>query len=238
MNILRLVAFTKCDHSATCFTPGFVIGVVLELCSPIFVIALLVLLFLQISAYGQNSEFFEVKSIIRDVKLRFELSPADIKRLDPLIKQENQEVLAIYSRFDGNEEGYPVDLWREMILSRRDFESRITSGFKPRERAALRTARTALERRVLSYLVDDFINFLADILELDNLQLEAVGKFMTRECGRKHLLIARSLSKPTLLDIQLSNLANETDTAMKIVLTPEQYRIYRTVSVAPQGPVG
>lgn len=205
---------------------------------PIFAILLVSLSLLPGTSYGQDNEFFEVRSIIRDVKQRYELSTADLHRLGPIIQKENQEVLVIYSRFDGNEEGYPVDLWREVIRRRSDFESRITSGFKPKERAALRTARTALERRVLSYLVDDYINFLADVLELDNLQLEAVGKLMTRQSNRKHLSITKSLSSPALLDAQLDKLAKETDLAMQIILSQEQYRIYRTLSADPNGPVG
>jgi hypothetical protein len=238
MNTQRLDATTKSDHSATCFRRWTAACRRIELYAANFAIVLLSVLLLQTNFYGQNNEFFEIKSIIRDVKLRFELSPADLHRLGPLIQKENQEVLVIYSRFDGNEEGYPVDLWREVIRRRNDFESRINTGFKPREQAALRTARTALERRVLSYLVDDYINFLADVLELDNLQLEAVGKYLTRESSRKHLMIVKALSRPALLQAQLDIVAKETDRVMEIVLTHEQYRIYQTLSADPNGPVG
>ena len=201
-------------------------------------LVMLALLLTQIQCYPQNSEFFDVRSIMRDIKVRYELSPADIHRLGPVIEKENQDVLVIYSRFDGYEDEYPINLWREIIRRRSDFETRIIAGFNPRQKAALRTARTALERRILSFLLEDYVNFLGDFLGLDSLQIEATGNVLSSESKRKHQMITRSNGNPALLQTQLDKLAKDTDIVIRIILSPEQYRLYRSLFTGNGTPIG
>jgi hypothetical protein len=87
-------------------------------------------------------------------------------------------VVSIYVRFGGAEPEYSPMLWREIVERRLDFETRVKNKLTKRQKAALRTARTELEQRILSYLVEDYISFLARFFELNSLEFEEIGKFL------------------------------------------------------------
>ncbi len=201
-----------------------------------FVLALM--LVVPAIVHAQKGDFFSVSSILRDVKSQFKLSRTDLRRLGPLVENENFDVLMIYVRFGGNEPEYSRAIWSDMTTRRADFEKRLERSLTVRQRSALRSARTALERRVLEFLIDDYVFFVSDILELDGLELEAIEHLFDKEIGQKHKLLLKNLKEPTRLQFELEKVSLETERWIAKILTPEQIRIYRSLTLAEDGLIG
>ena len=189
-------------------------------------------------SHAQKGDFFNVSSIMREVKNQFKLNRTDLRRLGPLVENENFDVLMIYVRFGGNEPEYSRAIWNDVTTRRSDFERRLERSLTVRQRSALRTARTALERRVLEFLIDDYVFFVSDILELDGLELEAIEHLFDKEIRQKHKLVLKNLKEPTRLQFELEKVSLETETWIAKILTPEQLRIYRTLALTEDSLVG
>jgi len=170
---------------------------------------------------------FEVKSVIRDVRLRFKLNPADLRCLTPLIKKENNDVLLIYARFGGDEPDYTPELWKQLATKRAEFEGRMDEPLSKRQRSALRSARSALERRILTFIVGDFINFLGKYLDLDALQFDGVSHFYYLDSHNKYDLMLRGFRDPYLLQMAVAEVSKRTESWMERILTPDRLRVFR-----------
>jgi len=189
-----------------------------------------ILLFIPAESYPQDSESFGVKSIINEVKRKFRLNAQDLRRLVPLIKKENKNVILIYLRFDGDEPDYSAALWDEIIEQRTAFEARLDVDFTNRQKAALRAARTELERRVIGFVVEDYVTFLDKFLELNGLEFEVIDRLLNLEYKKKHQLVVRYLSDPPFLEAELQKLSEKTAYWMEKILSREQWRLYRSLS--------
>ena len=205
---------------------------------------LMVLIFLPIAfltpcpSSAQNNHLFAVNPIIRDVRAQLKLNIQDVRLVAPLIEQENRDVLLIYARFDSDEPEYSPALWKEVVNRRLDFESRSGSNLTNRQKAALRIARTALERRVLGILVDDYIYFLVDILELTDLQTEGIDYLLKIDCRKKHRSIINHYMSPAFLEAEIKLIEKETDSKMSDILSPAQLRIYHSLYLPDLNLVG
>jgi hypothetical protein len=188
--------------------------------------------------YAQNNRLFAVKSIITDVKTQLRLSTADLRLVGPLIEQENRDVLIIFARFDDDEPEYSPALWQDVIDRRADFETRLRANLTSRQKSALRIARAALERRILGILVDDYIYFLVDTLELNDLQAEGVDYLLKRDCRKKHLSIINRHASRVSLQAEIKMIDEETGSKIKDVLSPVQLRIYQSLYAADNDLVG
>jgi hypothetical protein len=197
---------------------------------------ILILFLLPRESYPQRNEVFGVTNLINDVKKRFKLSALDVKSIKPLINEENKNVLQIYVRFSGDEPEYSRRVWREMIERRRDFEAGIRPDLTKRQRAALRAARTGMERRILNYLVDDYVSFLARFLDLNEWEFEDVQDLFESESKRTYQVMTDYLSDPGLLQMEIERITEETDSRMQKILTGEKWRDYRTLG-QPDAPV-
>jgi hypothetical protein len=180
--------------------------------------------------HAQKSDFFSVSTIMRDVKSEYKLNRGDVRRLGPLIENENFDVLMIYVRFGGNEPEYSRAIWRDLISRRTDFESRLDPKLTAVQRSALRSARTAMERRVLDSLIQDYLFFVSNILELDGLEAEAIEHLFDKEVKRKHKLVLSGLTQTSRLRTDLEKISLETESWLAKILTPEQLRIYRSIA--------
>ena len=215
---------TNCRHAT-----GWLMGAVF---------ALMLLLGTPQVVHPQKGDFFSVSSIMRDVKIHYKLDRRDVRRLGPLIENENCDVLMIYVRFGGSEPEYSRAIWRDLVARRIDFEARLDVRLTARQRSALRSARAALERRALEFLLDDYIFFVSDILELDGLELEAIEHLFSKEIMRKHLLVLKYLRQPILLQSEMEKVTLETDTWLVKILTPEQLRVYRNIASREDNLIG
>ena len=192
--------------------------------------ALLVLCLLPQVVYLQSKDDFGVNKMIRDVKKQYHLSTRDLKSLRPLINQENRNVFEIYVRFSGDEPEYSGRVWQEIISRRRGFESNILQDLSVRQRSALRAARTAMERRIMNYLVQDFVSFLGDVLELRDWEYTKAQELFETESTKKYLLIAAHLSEPVLLQTEMEKISKDTERHLQKLLSAEQWRGYRDLT--------
>ena len=180
--------------------------------------------------HAQKGDFFSVSTIMRDVKSQYKLNRGDVRRLGPLIENENFDVLMIYVRFGGNEPEYSRAIWRDLISRRTDFENRLDPKLTAVQRSALRSARTAMERRVLDSLIQDYLFFVSNILELDGLEAEAIVHLFEKEVMRKHKLVLSGLKQTSRLRTDLEKISLETESWLTKILTPEQLRMYRSIT--------
>lgn len=201
-------------------------------------LVLIVLVLVPAMVYAQKGDFFSVSSIMRDVKSEFKLNRGDVRRLGPLIENENFDVLMIYVRFGGGEPEYSRAIWRDVISRRMEFESRGDPKLTANQRSALRSARTALERRVLEFLMGDYVFFLSNILELDGPELEAIEHLFNKEIKRKHKLVLSYLKRSSQLQTELDQASRETEYWLARILTPDQLRIYRSIAIPDDNLIG
>ncbi len=175
---------------------------------------------------------------MRDVKSQFKLNRGDVLRLGPMIENENFDVLMIYVRFGGDEPEYSRAIWCDVILRRTEFEGRLDPKLTNTQRSALRSARTALERRVLEFLIQDYLFFVSNVLQLDGLELEAIEHLFNKEIERKHKLVFNNLKRNSFLQAELEKANLETESWLAKILTPEQLRIYRSISLQEDNLIG
>lgn len=198
------------------------------------VVGLLVLLFLPQASSAQSKEDFGVNELISTVKKRFDLSSRDVKSIRPLVNQENRNVLEIYARFSGDEPEYSERVWQEIMVRRSAFESDIDRNLTGRQKSALRAARTAMEQRILNYLVQDFVGFLGAFLDLSDWEFSDVKKVFELENERKYQLIAAHLSHPARLKTEMEKVSRETERRLRQLLSPDQWRDYLSLMESPR----
>ncbi|GEM_PF-3594927 len=194
------------------------------------IVILYILLIIPTDAFSQGYSVFNIQTLIKEEKLKYNLTRNDIKLLLPLIKRENYEILNIYTRFGDSEIGYSEILWDFIILRRCEFETRIKGKLTKRQEAALRSVRTEMEEQILNLLVGDFINYLGDYLELDHFQFDRIGYLLYQEYKRKHQAVIRKLSNITLLQNEFERINVESKSEFGKILSPGQLRLYLTLS--------
>jgi hypothetical protein len=175
-------------------------------------------------------QFFDVKSVIQDVQKRFRLSSSDLQHISPLIQKDNSDLLVVYERFGGTEPEYSDALWRRVIEQRRSFEDRTDVRLTKRQSSALRVARRSLETRILTRIVEDYVDFLVVYLELEALEMEAIEHLLQKERRMKHQLVLEHLQNPKELDKELDGLSARTEYWLSKILSVEQMRLYRELS--------
>ncbi len=178
----------------------------------------------------QKTDAFGVDKLVNDVTKRFKLSSRDVKSIRPLIVRANQNVFEIYVRFSGDEPEYSDRVWDELIARRRDFDESIKTGLTARQRSALREARNGMERRVLNFLVEDYVHFLAEFLELRDREFEMVQDILQSENGKKYQIIITPIFDSASLQRALEAINQETERQMRSVLSGEQWRDYYSLT--------
>jgi len=187
-----------------------------------------ILLFTTAKAYSQY-ELFDIGSVVQDVKTRYNLSKMDVSRIRPMIERENEDVIVMYTRFEGSSSTYSATLWREVIRRRSDFESRLDANLTARGKTAVRAARTEMEERLFGVLVDEYIYFLDESLELNPFQFAIVDDLFKKEYRTKHRMIVKHLNDAALLERELDSASDSTNAEMERILLPTQIRCYRAL---------
>ncbi len=194
------------------------------------IVILFILLIIPTDGISQSYSVFNFKSIVKEVKSKYKLTVKDLNHMLPLIKQENLEILVIYARFGESENGYSQALWNDIIVHRYKFETLIKGRLTKRQESVLRAVRTDMEEQILNILVEDYVNFLADSLELERFQLDRIGNLLFQEYKRKQQLVNKYLSNMTLLQTELEKINRESESKIEIILTPMQFRYYLMLS--------
>jgi len=181
------------------------------------------------TAVAQQPGFFDVKSVIQDVQKRFRLSQADLQFISPLIQRDNSDLLVIYERHGGSEPDYSSVMWRKIIDQRVDFDARISPKMTGRQASALRVARRALETRILTRIVEDYVDYLVVYLELEALEIEAIEHLFQKERRSKQLLVLKYSDRPEVLEKELDAATARTEFWLERILSVDQMRLYRSL---------
>lgn len=181
------------------------------------------------TAVAQQPGFFDVKSVIQDVQKRFRLSQADLQFISPLIQRDNSDLLVIYERHGGSEPDYSPVMWRKIIDQRVEFDARISTKMTGRQASALRVARRALETRILTRIVEDYVDYLVVYLELEALEIEAIEHLFQKERRAKQLLVMKHVDRPEILEKELDAATARTEFWLKKILSADQMRLYRSL---------
>ena len=184
---------------------------------------------------AQQPGFFDVKSVIQDVQKRFHLSPADLQFISPLIQRDNSDLLVIYERYGGSEPEYSSVMWRKVVDQRVEFEARARAKMTGRQASALRVARRSLETRILTRIVEDYVDYLVVYLELEALEIEAVEHLFQKERLAKQQLVMKYLDRPEVLEKELEAATDRTEFWLEKILSVEQMRLYRSMYQPGEG---
>ena len=196
---------------------------------PLFAVPVALVLLLFIAQDAHPQQFFDVKSVIQDVQKRFSLNSTDVQHIGPVIQKDNADLLVIYERFGGSEPEYSPALWNRVIDQRMDFENRTAAKLTNRQASAVRVARGSLETRILTRIVEDYVDFLVVYLELEALEREAVEHLLQKERRTKHELVMKYMREPVRLEKELDAVSYRTEYWLDKILSVEQLRLYRSL---------
>ena len=202
---------------------------VYKIVRPLFAVPLALVLLLFIAQDAHPQQFFDVKSVIQDVQKRFSLNSTDVQHIGPVIQKDNADLLVIYERFGGSEPEYSPALWNRVIDQRMDFENRTAAKLTNRQASAVRVARGSLETRILTRIVEDYVDFLVVYLELEALEREAVEHLLQKERRTKHELVMKYMREPVRLEKELETVSYRTEYWLDKILSVEQLRLYHSL---------
>lgn len=178
---------------------------------------------------SQGRDIFGSQALIKQLKKKYRLTSADVTSLTPLIRKENREVIILYSRYSGDEPEYSHRVWYQIIERRRDVESTAANAARKRRKLAFAAARTALERRMLAILVEDYVDFLARFLDLSDWQFDEVIEIFETDRKRKEAAITKHLANSEVLFDELAAATRETERRLEKILLAEQLKDYRLI---------
>ena len=186
-----------------------------------------ILIFLPVLAPAQRNDILEVKALKTEIRARYSLTERELLKIEPLIDQEGRKLIKMYARFSGGDEAeYSSRVWDQIIEDRSSFESTLSAALSKRQREAVRSARSRMEKRVLGYLVDDYLSLLTQALELSDLQSNEMIDLFDSDTTKKLQLIALRLGDVPNLQKALENVTESTERSVKGILTADQWRMY------------
>jgi hypothetical protein len=191
-------------------------------CAALFCLMLL----LPMCALAQRTDILEVKALKTEIRTRFSLSERDLVRIEPWIDQEGKKLIRMYVRFSGEEAEYSPRVWDQVIEDRSSFESSLLPSFSKRQKEAVRSARSRMEKKVLRYLVDDYLNMLAQVLDLSDFQSSETADLLEADSSKKTQLIALRLNDVPRLQKELEYVTETTELSLKKILTADQWRLF------------
>ncbi len=184
------------------------------------------ILFLPQAASSQRTDILEVKALKSEIRSIYSLSERDLVRIEPLIDQEGRKLVKMYVRFSGDEAEYSPRVWDQVIEDRSTFELSLTTTLSRRQKVALRSARSRMEKKILGYLVDDYLNVLGELLELSDFQSREITELYESDTTKKTQLITLRLGDVPRLQKELEYVTQTTELALKKILTTDQWRMF------------
>jgi len=83
-----------------------------------------------------------------------------------------------------------------------------------------------MEKKVLRYLVDDYLNLLGQLLDLSDFQSSEIADLMDSDSTKKTQLIALRLGDVPRLQKELDYVTQTTELSLKRILTSDQWRMF------------
>lgn len=188
---------------------------------------LVLLLFGTSTARSQGHDILGARGLIPRLKKTYKLTTADVASLTPLVSQENVAMLTLYLRFSKDPPEYSERVWIQIIELRQRSEKQSTTGLNGRRRSALVAASRMLERRMLTILVEDYVEFLAEYLELEDWQFDEVSNAFDWDRKQKLASVNRQTGDLPALHRELAAVSAQTEWSIRNVLTSEQFKELR-----------
>ena len=178
-------------------------------------------------AGAQGHDILGVRGLMPRLKKTYKLTSADVASLTPLIKQENVEMLTLYLRFSKDPPEYSERVWIQIIELRQRSDMQSGTGLSGRRRSALMAASRMLERRMLTILVEDYVEYLAEYLELEDWQFDEVSNAFDWDRKQKLTAVNKQTRDLTALHRELAAVTAHTEWSIRNVLTSEQLKELR-----------
>jgi hypothetical protein len=83
-----------------------------------------------------------------------------------------------------------------------------------------------MEKKVLGYLVGDYMNLLVQTLDLSDFQSSEISELFESDCTKKTQLISLRLSDVPRLQKELEFASEMTEISLKRIMTVDQWRTY------------
>ena len=178
------------------------------------------------NAISQRGDILEVKALKSEIRTRFSLSERELIKIEPLIDQEGRKLIRMYVRFSSEEPEYSPRVWDQVIEDRTSFDLSLAPTLSRRQKDAVRSARYRMEKKVLKYLVDDYMNLLVQLLDLNDFQSNEMSELFESDCTKKTQLITLRIADVPRLQRELEYVSETTEASLKRLLTADQWRMY------------
>lgn len=178
------------------------------------------------NGFCQRDDILEVKALKKEIRTRFSLSERDLVRIEPLIDQEGRKLVRMYVRFSGEEPEYSSRVWDQVIEDRTSFEFSLAATLSRKQKDAVRSARFRMEKKVLQYLVDDYMNLLIQLLDLTDFQSSNLAALFESDCDKKSMLVTARLIDIPRLQKEIEHVSDTTEASLKQLLTADQWRMF------------
>ena len=182
------------------------------------------------SANSQGPDILGVRGLMPRLKKTYKLTTADVASLAPLIRQENVEMLILYLRFSKDPPEYSDRVWMQIIELRGRSDTNWATGLTGRHRSALVAASRVLERRMLTILVEDYVDFMAENLDLDDWQFDEVTKAFVWDRKQRQAAVNKNIANLPVLHREFAAIAAQTEWSLGRIMTPEQLKELRLMA--------
>jgi len=182
------------------------------------------------SVNAQGPDILGLRGLMPRLKKTYKLTSSDVESLTPLIRQENVEMLILYLRFSKDPPEYSDRVWMQIIELRRRFDTNWAAGLTGRHRSALVAASRVLERRMLMILVEDYVDFMAEQLELDDWQFDEVNKAFEWDRKQRQAAVNKHIANLPALHREFAAIAAQTEWSLRRIMTPEQLKELRLMA--------
>src|SRR5215203_2600825 len=181
---------------------------------------------LPVSAAAQADGAFETATVESHLRNKFGLTARDMAVIRPMLRRENADLIMLLSGHeDGGSTSY-LSLWNSILAKRSDFETGRLSGLTHRQKRALRYGRFEFESRILDVWMSDYVQGLAQMLELDSVQVFYIERVFNIEQTQRLRLWFASPTASVSLDPKWEKLTAIRDECIVRILSPAQLRDY------------
>ena len=185
-----------------------------------------------LAAHAQSSEWSSSATLESRLKRAYKLTSNDLQRIRPLINRESESVAQTYGRYSGDRYRPSfLSLWDAIRANRWDFEAGLPADLTARQKNALRAARTEFESRSLNLWLEDYLEFLADVLDFDRIQMSCTLTIFGIETEKRLRLIVNETEKSVRMNDEWQLITNVREEELKKILDLDQIRAYLSLGL-------
>lgn len=189
-----------------------------------------------VAAHAQSSEWSNSPTLESRLKRAYKLTSSDLQRIRPLISRESENVAQMYGRYSAERYRQSfLSLWDGIRANRWEFEAGLPADLTARQKNALRAARTEFESRSVNLWLEDYVEFLADVLDFDRLQMNCSMTIFGIETEKRLRLIVKETEKSVRMTTEWDSITNVREEELKKILDIDQLRAYLSLGLPLEG---